>query len=415
MPFPVTLNGITFNLSDFAPLGYVAALPASAEAMADTMLKDLTATSATSHSVTAGTITLTVQAGKGFIAGMGAMLSDASNINRFAGGVIVSYNTTTGVLVVTREYGASTGTVTSWNVTGMPYAPNSLPQGILMYGNGAPLTRVRRGITAMAEPETGMEEIQEDFVCQGVILNNYPGIEVAYVDGSLPGWVIDSNTSGYINVQGIPLFPRVAPGGLRMELSEPAGRAAQCSARYGKNAYIPVDETGVLMFHAVIDSVLSSAGTGIQQDSLDFVWRVGMRGENSSTLGDIFSSFGIGFEVVCNASTGWLTSLYAVFSIGGVRQTQFLRYVDNVAWAAIDLAFMVKNGTVEFFAKPQGTAGKFTSPDAIFDVNWKAGIQFVHPALSLTHAHVERTGGAGGGFATGNIDSLYAIRMFDRS
>jgi hypothetical protein len=76
-------------------------------------------TSSTSTTIGTGSKSLTIQAGKGFVAGMVVVAWDAADATRFIAGEVTSYNTGTGALVISVLAGdtGGTGTVTSWKVS----------------------------------------------------------------------------------------------------------------------------------------------------------------------------------------------------------------------------------------------------------------------------------------------------------
>jgi hypothetical protein len=90
-----------------------------AQATIVTAAAGFTATSTSSETLDTGSKSLTVQAGKGFVADMFVIVWDAADVSRFMVGQVTAYNSGTGVLAFT-VLGAvdvqGTGTITSWRV-----------------------------------------------------------------------------------------------------------------------------------------------------------------------------------------------------------------------------------------------------------------------------------------------------------
>ena len=85
-------------------------------ALAATFALSTTATSSTSLSLGIGTKSLTVQAGKGFAAGMYVSIAYTTAPNARMTGVVQSYNSASGVLVVATDTVTGSGTQTAWTI-----------------------------------------------------------------------------------------------------------------------------------------------------------------------------------------------------------------------------------------------------------------------------------------------------------
>ena len=73
------------------------------------------ATSSTSNSLVAGSLSFTIQAGKAFVPNQYLVITPTSDPSKFMQGLITSYNSSTGVLVITVDFvSASGGPYTAW-------------------------------------------------------------------------------------------------------------------------------------------------------------------------------------------------------------------------------------------------------------------------------------------------------------
>lgn len=77
----------------------------------------LSATSATSNTVGTGSKSFTVETGKGFAAGQSLVIADSTTPTNRMFGVVDTYNSGTGALVVTSQAFEGTGTFTDWTIS----------------------------------------------------------------------------------------------------------------------------------------------------------------------------------------------------------------------------------------------------------------------------------------------------------
>lgn len=75
------------------------------------------ATSATSLTVGTGSKTLTVETGKGYVAGQAVLIAQTSTPTNYMAGQVTSYNSGTGALVVNATASSGSGTAAAWSVS----------------------------------------------------------------------------------------------------------------------------------------------------------------------------------------------------------------------------------------------------------------------------------------------------------
>ena len=356
MGFPVTLNGITFTLADFSPDGYITAMPASIEALADQLLQPTYSTSTTSHNIASGTIVLDVGTGKAFVAGMTVLMTPSSDLAKFATGVVVSY--VAGILTVTRQAGTGTGTFASWFVSQHPIS-TVLPLGAIA-GGVATDENFRDGILSNYSPTAGMEEVLCFFPASVTPLwvSTGTGVTITGLRYGVKEWVIDcADANSLIGIRNLldtgtslPLPPQA---GLTLTIGPPPsdGVLSQVSIRHGNQAYCPADSGG-LLFAAKV--------TSAERGNTKHIARVGLRGYFSSMRGNIFSNFGLGFELRATLANARFDppvpasyDLYAVTNNGGTSISHYLAPVEDIQrWT---LMIELANGQVTFSARAEGS------------------------------------------------------------
>lgn len=96
-----------------------------------------TATSTTSLSVTAASKALTIETGKGFVAGQPVQIARTSDpAGTYMSGIVGSYDTGTGALVVEVSRAVGTGTFTDWTISVTSSAPGSGAEQFLYINQG---------------------------------------------------------------------------------------------------------------------------------------------------------------------------------------------------------------------------------------------------------------------------------------
>ncbi len=154
MSFPVTINGNTYNEADFLNYGHVEKFPeiiadvaASAQQVADdlstsqTLLSSqgLTGTSTTSNTIGTGSMSFTIETGKGFVAGTGIKIIDDASAANYMLAEVTSYNSGTGALVVNVTDAEGSGTISDWNIipwqAAIPVLSSSTTTGIATFAD----------------------------------------------------------------------------------------------------------------------------------------------------------------------------------------------------------------------------------------------------------------------------------------
>lgn len=124
-PIPVPVRGsATFNTDaeQFA-LG-MAQFAVDYNELSSVLDAALRSSSTTSLTVGTGSRSLTVQTGLGFIAGYPIRIASTATPTTYMDGVVTSYNSGTGALVVNATSSSGSGTLASWNVMVLPAGGN---------------------------------------------------------------------------------------------------------------------------------------------------------------------------------------------------------------------------------------------------------------------------------------------------
>lgn len=134
MGFPVTINGTTYNASDFAPYGYVDNFPRMMQDMADVaattaaQAQRLIGTSTSSVPIGTGSKSFSTQAGKLFDAGGHLLITaDGAPSTNFMLGRVTSYSGTSLTVDVVLIGEAAAGTYSAWTIRVTGYQG---PQGV---------------------------------------------------------------------------------------------------------------------------------------------------------------------------------------------------------------------------------------------------------------------------------------------
>lgn len=113
----ITLDGITFTQDDFNKHGYAAIWGTFFNALKNHIQNFLTGTSTTSVAVGTGSKGWTIETGRSFQPGHPVRISRTSDPeNTWMSGVVTSYNTGTGALIVAVDDSSGSGTHTDWSV-----------------------------------------------------------------------------------------------------------------------------------------------------------------------------------------------------------------------------------------------------------------------------------------------------------
>lgn len=149
MAWPVTLNGRTYTSTDFDGVNYVDGLPDAFQDFVTHAASTMQGTSTTSVAIGTGSKSFTTQTGKVWAVGTPLRVANtASPSTQFMDGVVTSYNSGTGALVVNVVGITGTGTLATWTISpgGGGYAL-STPVTVALGGTGA--TTAAAGIAAL--------------------------------------------------------------------------------------------------------------------------------------------------------------------------------------------------------------------------------------------------------------------------
>lgn len=315
--YPFTVNGVTYNLSDFQNLAYVTGLPNSMKDILRHALLDYSGNTGQTLSVTTGSKSLTIAAGKAFQAGDNVTIGLASDpANPDASrmyGTVTSYNFSTGDMVVDVTSVTDSGSSTGWKVSlGGIASPFTVSDWMLAMdlggtGFGADSFVSPSGALALNEPSMAMKEIFDDFV--GSQANdNLTGD--AYTAKS--PWVLDGGSAGKasFNIFSIPSGAADATkaAGLVRVYCDTATAAYKSPnstiLQYGENGFLHLGKGACRWRTRVYGVKLSTY----------YKARMGLKCHASGSGTNIFSSGGLGFEAEWNANNG---NYVAVCGAGG--------------------------------------------------------------------------------------------------
>lgn len=124
-PIPVPVPGsTTFNVDAQSFALGLANFANDYNALASVLNGSIQSTSTTSLAIGTGSKSLTVQTGLNFVAGYPVRIADTATPTNYMDGIITSYNSGTGALVVNVSTVGGSGTIASWNVLVLPGGGN---------------------------------------------------------------------------------------------------------------------------------------------------------------------------------------------------------------------------------------------------------------------------------------------------
>ena len=289
--YPFTLNGVTYQESDFTGMGYVTALPS---ALAD-LIRELrlfaTATSVTSVTVGVGAKSFTIQSGRAFRAGDQIYISSTVTPATRMMGTVTSYDFGTGALVVDVDAVSGAGTLASWNIGRGGVADAFVNDNMLTLDNGGIGYRssafTQGGVMlGLGEPSCLMDEIWEDFAgSQGQLatLDNTTTFNPPWVSKGMSSYsvYVDANTD-------------TTSGAGSVLLQSGTSSLASAIIYYGNQGFLHCGRGGI-----VYESNIFNAYNGG-----DYNLKLGLASQVYALTRNIFSSGGIGFEASQEVNNG---------------------------------------------------------------------------------------------------------------
>lgn len=287
MGFPVVIGGDTIAESSFTGLSYITGLQTLVEKLGTYVARLPYATSTSSVTIGTGTKTLTVQTGRLFYTLQSVRVyKDASN---YFEGTVVSYNESTGALEVYSILSVGSGTYTAWNVfsvsTNTDNAIPSLSAGAVtaplpIYAGGSPAVSNISKLPEIlrSEGRASLCSIGSNFFHKYDSSRPYPFYVLTESGGS-----VDSEGNYYYAVSGI------YPGIWALRATNPGDKAF---ISYGELGFIQLDSGGDLeaCFRVGVQYPASTSDYGNI--------RLGFMSQTANELGDQFSSFGFGVEIL---------------------------------------------------------------------------------------------------------------------
>jgi len=148
MAFPVTLNGRTYTLADFAGTNYVEGLPDAFEDFVTQAGSLYSTTSTTSNTIGTGSKTFTVESSKPYQVGTPLRIADtAAPSTNWIDGIVTAYSGTT--LTVNAVAYAGSGTKTAWSI--------NIGGGPIAYTGTLPVAQGGTGATTAADARTNLD------------------------------------------------------------------------------------------------------------------------------------------------------------------------------------------------------------------------------------------------------------------
>lgn len=302
--FPVTIGGVTYNLADFYPLGYVTALPNSIASIYDELLKLTTGTSTTSMTL-GSTTTLTTQTNLRFDVGQRITIAESTSpATRYVEATVNSYNPSTGVLVFNIYRTVGSGTFASWVITSTMWGPNDIALGVSFGGFGDSSADTIKNEVGINYPTQCMQRIFEDFDKR--LTNNdyqYPWYPLVTIAGA-----------GAASISTIPMITTDAnaqnnAGVLVLNCTGTAGSQTLNYGRtflgYGLNGFMNASQGGT------IDCSTTFRVSHLPTTTDVYRTRFGLRGNGNSTNPNFFDFYGLGFEIAGDSEGGKIVVVFA--------------------------------------------------------------------------------------------------------
>lgn len=171
MGFPITVNGRTWNLSDFQTGKHHENLGQFLYDCTQDFTNRFFGTATTSLTIGTGSKTLTTQAGKAWRVGMRVQIvprnpadGTALRLTGFMNGIVTAYNAGTGSMTVNVEASYGNSTLVDWLIMpGHGAQVGSTPLGQADGGSGVTTQAAAREFAGMVSKATSMSTVMEDF------------------------------------------------------------------------------------------------------------------------------------------------------------------------------------------------------------------------------------------------------------
>lgn len=286
--YPFVLNGNSYQLTSFENFAYTTGIPNSMSDLVRECLLLHKGTSTTSASIGTGSKSFTTQAGLAFRTGDIVSVADATapQTNRMWG-TILSYNFTSGSLVVSVYGLVGSGTKSNWLISvggcssdfGASSDIIAIDNGGTGYGNDSFTSP--SAFLGLGEPSMHMEEIYEDWVGN---VGRWSNVDIT-VHAAQPPW--RSYGERAFNKWGDPNPDTDTDAGTYLLTANIAS-----SELYGRSAFLLYGNSGFV--HAgrgamTWETVLVKPGAS------GYGFRCGLKAYGSGEIGSIFSYGGIGF------------------------------------------------------------------------------------------------------------------------
>lgn len=389
--FPVTVNGITYNLSDFSPMGYVTALANSIESMGRQMLRAFAGASTASINLTSPATLTNVNIGAGLAFNVGDIVCFYNDSTHYVHYLTTAYNASSGLFsgtYATTQPKVGTTTIASWTVS---YVPSSASTAYLGFSKtlgaealstaGSPtVDALRHGAyVESGGPSAFMKELYEDFFVKRsyAVNNDNPASGGLQPIRSFKGLYLTANfTPSIVNVSNENATNH--PGVIDMSVATGGKSDDRLCLSHGQGGYICALGSGSTRFSAGVKVATASDATDT------FYCYVGLRGQGSSIYGNIFDSYGLGFRYNHAENSGYWQIEY---THRGVRTT-IPTAVLATSWTSLHIKINANIKTAYFYAtNTAGVDPESQNPlgSVVLGDDFVAALTqtLLHPAISM--------------------------------
>jgi hypothetical protein len=150
---PTTFAG---NMDDWILWATNTAIPGINTAVEAFNFNSTNSTSTTSIAIGTGSKSITVQASKSYVEGMTVRIANTADVTKWMQGEVVSYNSSTGALVVNVTNTSGSGTIAAWTVSlsATSHVPYQGTKKTIVHtgnGHGGTNTKIRRFTTTVSD------------------------------------------------------------------------------------------------------------------------------------------------------------------------------------------------------------------------------------------------------------------------